>query len=326
MNFSKIEAGKLEIEAISFPLYYAVDEMVRPLALHAAQKSLRFTWEVAPDLPERVIGDPVRLRQVVTNLLANAIKFTHEGSIVLQVEREKSDGDGLALHFSVRDTGIGIPEEKQQAIFHAFTQADGSITRQFGGTGLGLSIASRLVEKMGGRVWLESAVGRGSTFHFTVRLQADRTPAPVLTIDSDAGAEPPAVCPSPPERALTVLVAEDNPVNQQLILRLLEKLGHRAMVAHNGQEAVEAFSLQRFDVILMDVQMPELDGCQATAAIRDLERASGAPPTPIIALTARAMKGDRESCLAAGMNGYLTKPIRIQELQQALQELTPARA
>ena len=322
LDFSKIEAGKLELDEVSFALYPTIAEMVRPLAAHAAQKALRFTSDLAPGLPERVIGDPVRLRQIVVNLIGNAIKFTPEGEIALRVESEERGVESLTLHCAVRDTGIGISIEKQKTIFHAFTQADGSVTRQFGGTGLGLSIASQLVEKMGGRIWLESEAGCGSTFHFTARLKVDPAAHPPPLVETAAAA--PRRNWRTPEKRLAILVAEDNPVNQQLSLRLLEKLGHSAVLARNGQEAVRAFEHQTFDLILMDVQMPEMDGYQATAAIRARER--GAQRTPIIALTARAMKGDRERCLAAGMDGYLSKPIKAAELQETLEGLTRASA
>jgi CheY-like chemotaxis protein len=287
------------------------------LAISAAQKSLQFVCEFTPSLAERVVGDPARLRQILINLIGNALKFTHEGAIALQVQLEEQSGDDLVLHFTVSDTGIGIAPDKQQSIFEAFTQADTSVTRQYGGTGLGLSIASRLTQKMGGRIWLESEPGRGSTFHFTAKLRVDRSPC--------------RDCPRPeqvsalPLRRLSILVAEDHPVNRQLAARLLEKFGHSALLVTNGMEAVDAFKNRSFDVILMDLQMPEMDGCQATAAIRSMEQERGLPRTPILALTARAMKGDREICLAHGMDGYLAKPIKAEELRQALEQLSSLR-
>jgi two-component system sensor histidine kinase/response regulator len=455
LDFSKIEAGKLEIEAVPFHLLHMLIEFARPLAVQAGQKGLEFIADIAPSLPRRVIGDPVRLRQVVVNLVGNAIKFTPSGEVVLRVEPDSSAERDLVVHFSVRDTGPGIPQDKQQSIFEAFTQGDGSVTRQYGGTGLGLSIASRLVQKMGGRIWLASELGRGSTFHFTVRLAADDSPGPkfelqtaelrglrVLIADDhpinrrifediarDWGMEPlsvaggeaalavlrsareqaapfhlallddrmpdfdglqlaerireedlaadtpvvlltsagrphnqetcrslgigasvskpvcrtefldavrralglptaglnPAftaeherIAPVPP---LSVLVVEDNPVNQRLMKRMLERNHHSATLANNGAQALDAFSRHSFDVILMDVQMPEMDGYQATAAIRAKESEICGAHTPIIALTAHAMKGDREKCLAAGMDDYLSKPIKEAALSQALASL-----
>ncbi len=313
LDFSKIEAGKLQIEAVPFALRRAVTEAAGPLALQAEQKSVRFVCDLVPDLPERVIGDPGRLRQVMINLIGNALKFTREGEVCVRAEVESRTGQDLILHFAVRDTGIGIPKDKQQAIFEAFTQVDSSVARQFGGTGLGLSIATRLVERMGGRIWLESAVGTGSTFHFTARVKLDLTPEaePV-----PAGVPPQSEAPA---RRLSILVAEDNSINRQLAARMLEKLGHSVALAENGREAVEASERQAFDAILMDVQMPEVDGYKATAAIRSREQERGDPRTPIIALTAHAMTGDRENCLNAGMDGYLSKPIRSNELREVLE-------
>ena len=455
LDFSKIEAGKLELDVVSFPLYRTIMEIVRPLAIHAGRKSLEFICDIGPDLPGWVMGDPIRLRQVLTNLLGNALKFTSAGEVALRLTSEQRLGDEIVLHFAVSDTGVGIPREKRKAIFEAFTQADGSVTRQFGGTGLGLSIASRLVEKMRGEIWLESEVGHGSVFHFTARLQVtasqETEPAPpaeslagvrVLIVDDSAtnrrileetarawGMQPhsvdgadsalaelsqarqsggafelilldylmpgtdglglaarvqqeslapdtpmllltsserwadretcrrlgihaclpkpisreellgavqealsapaarsvpssqPDARPAPGGRALSILVAEDNAVNRRLASALLEKLGHRTTVVGNGREAVEATRREEFDAILMDVQMPEMDGLQATAEIRTREHTLGARHTPIIALTARAMKGDSELCLAAGMDGYISKPIDAADLRQQLERL-----
>jgi CheY-like chemotaxis protein len=313
LDFSKIEAGKLQIEAVPFALRRTIGEAVAPLAYQAERKSVRFVCDMAPDLPDRVIGDPGRLRQVVINLIGNALKFTREGEVGFRAEVEACTGEALLLHFAVRDTGIGIAKDKQQAIFEAFTQADTSVTRQFGGTGLGLSIAARLVERMGGRIWLESEVGAGSTFHFTAQVKLIST---LEAASEPAGGTPPG---STPRTRLAILIAEDHPINRHLAARLLEKLGHSVVLAENGREAVEASERQAFDAILMDVQMPEVDGYQATAAIRSRERERGQPRTPIIALTAHAMKGDREDCLAAGMDGYLSKPIQPTELREMLE-------
>ena len=323
LDFSKIEAGRLEIESIPFALSLTIAQIVQPLAVAAGEKGLNFAFDMAPAVPPRAVGDPTRLRQVITNLVANAIKFTPAGGVSLRVELEACTGDEIVLHFIIHDTGIGIPQEKQQVIFDPFTQGDSSITRQFGGTGLGLSIVSRLVEKMGGRVWLQSEVDKGSTFHFTAKL------AVAAALDPEPALASPQVAAKRrdergrPGRALSVLVAEDNPVNQRLMAVLLEKHGHSVVLTGNGREAAEAWARQEFDIVLMDIQMPEMDGYQATARIRAIEQELGGRRTPIVALTAHAMRGDREQCLAAGMDHYLSKPIDPAELDQALLGLTP---
>jgi PAS domain S-box-containing protein len=460
LDFSKIEAGKLDFDPIEFDLRDSIGETVKALAYRAHEKGLELACRVAPEVPEIVVGDPGRLRQIVVNLVGNAIKFTERGEVVMEIEREGSEeearGDVL-LHFSVRDTGIGIPREKQAAIFEAFSQADNSTTRRFGGTGLGLTIAQRLVEMMGGQMRVESEIGVGSTFHFSARFgvakrqntglpRADRAALralPVLIVDdnqtnrtileemfcnwgmspvaveggrqamevlqeakkesrlfalavldgrmpeldgftlaewikrdpqlaamalillSSSGqmgdgarcrqigiaaylmkpiqqselmdailaavtgresAEPHALVTRHTLReaqqgvsGIRVLVAEDNAVNRQLIIRLLEKHGYVPGVVTNGREAIAALEKDAADLVLMDVQMPEMDGFEATAEIRRREEVTGAH-VPIIAMTAHAMKGDRERCLAAGMDGYLTKPVQVNELLESLRE------
>jgi signal transduction histidine kinase/DNA-binding response OmpR family regulator len=485
LDFSKIEAGKLDLDPTEFPLADSLTEALKPLALRAHQKGLELTLEVAPDVPENVSGDQGRLRQVVVNLVNNALKFTERGEVVVTVERggEQTEPGCCLLHCAVCDTGIGIPPEKQRGIFEPFVQADGSTTRKYGGTGLGLTICVRLVELMGGRIWVESEPGVGSTFHFTARLGIGRAPVlepdqlgglRVLVVDDNAttrrvlegllrrwrmvptvvgdGAEAlrvldnaasagepfplvllddlmpgragadqstlggfelaeqlrrrtvadvprPAVLilssgdgpidpercrtagvarrltkpvkpsdlhdailaalaadresgvrgpesgvsnttPRPltpdsrlstpeSERGLRILLVEDHPVNQLLAVRILEKLGHTVVVAGNGREALIQLGLTSpesgevpvsFDLVLMDVQMPEMDGFEATRQIRARERVTGGR-LPILALTAHAMKGDREECLAAGMDGYLTKPIQAAELGLAVASL-----
>ncbi len=298
LDLSKIDAGKLEIESVPFSLRSLMDEACRTFSFQAKEKELRLRYTVDPGTPDSWTGDPGRLRQVLVNLIGNALKFTAAGSVTARVLASQSE-----LRFEVTDTGIGIPLEKQSQIFEAFSQVDGSITRRFGGTGLGLTICSRLVERMGGSITVRSTPGQGSTFSFTVRagwkdgiVHENAVPAPLATL--------------PP---LSVLVAEDNKVNQVVVSRMLERAGHSVAIAADGQEAVEMYASGAFDLVLMDVHMPVLDGFEATARIRETE-ASKNIHTPIIALTANAMNGDRERCLAAGMDGYISKPVSRDEL------------
>jgi len=456
LDFSKIEAGKLNFERIGFSLRESLEETMKTLSFRAHQKGLELIDEVDAGVPDAVIGDPGRLRQVIVNLIGNAIKFTERGEVVLRVEKESQSGDEVHLHFSVMDTGVGIAADKQRLIFGAFEQADDSTTRKFGGTGLGLTISSRLVEMMEGRIWLESEPGKGSTFHFTARLGLQRdvkvpsSPVgveklrnlPVLIVDDNAtnrrilagmlhgwqmkptevrggnealrmlreakaaggGYRLVLVDSQMPEldgfklanlirqdtdlggstimmltsvgysgdaarcraagitayltkpirqselmmairlalgekqRAedgqtlvtrhtlreskmqLRVLLAEDNAVNQRLAVKLLEKRGHEVVVAKNGREALAAIEHGKFDIVLMDVQMPVMDGFEATAAIRETERRKGGH-IPIVAMTAHSLKGDEERCLAAGMDGYVSKPIRAEKVNEIMERL-----
>ena len=456
LDFSKIEAGKIDFEADAFDIRDSLAASLKTISVRADEKGLELLCEVASDVPDVVKGDPHRIRQIVLNLVGNAIKFTHEGEITLKVQCLEAHDDECMLQFTVSDTGIGIPPEKQRTIFEAFSQADTSTTRKYGGTGLGLTISTRLVEMMGGRIWLESELGKGTSFHFTLKLgvsdaaalavgasvasevlrgvrtlivddnrtnrrildgmlvrwgmrphqvesgnealqelaaaQAAGDPYRVILTDmhmpkmdgfgfierirenphlsaatimmlTSAGHRGDAArCQalgisayllkpirqselreaiarvlgaaahqddiplitryslgdvSDPGRSLRILLAEDNAVNQRLASRMLEKRGHRVAVCCNGKEAVDSFANEVFDLILMDVQMPEMDGFEATAAIRKAEIRTGRH-IPIVALTAHAMKGDRERCLAAGMDAYLAKPIRPEELDEVL--------
>jgi signal transduction histidine kinase/CheY-like chemotaxis protein len=319
LDLSKIEAGRLELDRVEFPVRSVVCCAIRTLAGQAQQKGLELTSEVLPEVPETLAGDPVRLRQVLLNLAGNAVKFTEAGRVCVRAAVESASPVEVVLHFAVSDTGIGIPADKQAVIFENFRQADGSTTRKYGGTGLGLGICSRLVELMGGRIWVESLPGRGSTFHFTARLfAAQGKTAPSECSESLSHAPSPAEN-APPAPPLRILLAEDNAVNEKMAVRLLGRLGHQVTVARTGYQAVELSAQQPFDVILMDVQMPEMDGLEATRLIRERERSSGAR-TPILAMTAFAMPGDRERCLAAGMDAYLSKPFRPAELEQAVQQ------
>jgi two-component system sensor histidine kinase/response regulator len=457
LDFSKMEAGKMELDHLSFDLRRSLGEVVKTLAVKARQKGLEFIFDVSPEVPDTVMGDPARLRQVVVNLVGNSIKFTEKGEIEVRVQVEATSFEGTILNFSIRDTGIGIPVDKQHQIFGAFTQADSSTTRKYGGTGLGLTISAQLVGLMGGKIWVESEAGKGSTFYFTVRvgLEATELPpepldvpqlagVPVLVVDDNAtnrrvlveslihwkmvptavesaaaamkalrqahesGTQLPLVLTDAhmPEvdgyglvgairqnpsfsnvkiviltsggmrgdaarceplgiaaylskpfdrlelrevllqvlvanagkdenrtlvtrhtlreqrQPLSFLVAEDNAVNQTLITRLLEKRGHTVVLAQNGREALEALEKEHVDIVLMDVQMPEMDGFEATQLIREKEKASGAH-LAIIALTAHAMKGDEERCLACGMDGYVTKPIKLEELFSVIEKVAP---
>jgi len=455
LDFSKIEAGKLDLDLTDFPFQRTIGETLKALAFRAHQKRLELAWRTAPDIPAYVRGDMGRLRQILVNLVGNSIKFTEHGEIVVSASKESEDQEGMMLHFQVRDTGIGIPPAKQKLVFDAFTQADTSATRKYGGTGLGLAITSRLVALMGGRVWLESELGRGSTFHFTCHFGfADTVPPqlesadpeairdlPVLVVDdndtnrlilvemlsawgmkpecvdrgeaalaalqraceesrpfrllisdmqmpgmdgctlsrevrknpsfgkipivmlssggqsdeapecrslgiaaylmkpaqpsdlldailtafsipstkTEAPKETVAKAASPVVAAdgLRILLAEDNAVNQKLAITLLQKRGHTVIPTGNGQEAIAALEAQRFDLVLMDVQMPIMDGFEAIRSIRAKERDTGAH-IPIVALTAHAMKGDREKCLAVGADDYVSKPIRTSDLLAAM--------
>ena len=310
LDFSKFEAGKLALNPVSLSIHDFLDDALRPLALRAAANGLTLSHSVDGDVPGRVMGDPLRLRQVLLNIVGNAIKFTHDGLIEVQVTRVRFLSGDVEILFVVRDTGIGIPAEKQAAIFEPFTQADGSTTRRYGGTGLGLTIASRLVELMKGRMWVESEPGRGSTFFFTVQLPI------VPAVESRSPQRSPD---SRPGQALRILLAEDNVVNRNLMTKLLEQRGYEVAVANTGSSAVALFHNGCFDIVLMDVQMPDLDGLMATAAIRQRESAASGGHIPVIATTAHSSDEDRERCLAAGMDAVVLKPIQITELVKVIE-------
>ncbi len=316
LDFSKIEAGKLDIESVEFSITDTIDETLKTIRARAEKKGLTLQSRLAEGLPERALGDPGRIRQVLTNLCDNAIKFTAEGGVMVKVASRTSGANALELQLSVQDTGIGIPPDKHQGVFEAFNQADTSTTRQFGGTGLGLTICARLVALMGGRIWVESDVGHGSTFHFTVRVQA-LSPAENVPAFAEAAGLQPAGAHS---RTLLVLLVEDHPVNQILATTLLKKWGHTVVLAKNGQEAVALFPGQRWDVVLMDMQMPVMGGTEATRLIRASEPAG--QHTPIIAMTASAMESDRQECLDAGMDDHLSKPFNAPALQAVLLRVT----
>ncbi|MFZ2854178.1 MAG: ATP-binding protein [Rhodocyclaceae bacterium] len=311
LDFSKIEAGKLEIDLIDFGLHSLLRQTLNPFSMLAEQKGLALHLELAAGVPDNLVGDPGRLRQILINLIGNAIKFTEHGEVRLGVDAVALGDGALVLHLAVHDTGVGIAKEKQPDIFAAFSQADNSVTRRFGGTGLGLAISQKLVQMMGGRIWVESEPGKGSIFHFTLHLACGKAPA------AASGAADPLSLPAL-RQALHLLLVEDNVVNQRLALALLEKRGHRVRIAGNGQEALDALADGVFDLVLMDMQMPVMDGIDATQRIRQGEQADGSRRLPIVAMTANAMQGDRERCLAAGMDGYVSKPVKPDELFAAI--------
>ncbi len=316
LDFSKVEAGKMELEEVQVDLRELVDAALRGVASRGQLKQLKLSAEIAPECPAVFMGDPIRLRQVLLNLLGNAIKFTAQGEVLLRVTSVLQE-PGPALRFSVSDTGVGIPAEKQQGLFQAFSQVDASTTRRFGGTGLGLAICRGLVELMRGRIWLESNPGEGTTSTFTIPLSLPKG-AGALATSGRAAALPMPVGTAP--RSLRILLAEDEAVNRKLAVKLLERQGHVITIAESGLQAVELFVVGAFDLLLMDVQMPEMDGLEATAAIRKKESGQESH-IPIIAMTAHAMKSDRQRCLDAGMDGYLTKPIRFAELYSTINSL-----
>ncbi len=310
LDFSKIEAGRLDIESVPFSLRKLIQESSRPFLPVIHEKELRFLIDVDKSLDDDFLGDPTRLRQILSNLLGNALKFTSQGSIQLHVSPAEGSTPELPLiQFSVADSGIGIPADKLPIVFEQFRQADGSTTRRFGGTGLGLSICQRLAALMGGRIWAESEVGKGTTIRFTVALRQGTKESATAPVAERT-----------PSRALRVLLVEDNAVSQRLAERLLGKQGHQVVTAANGLQGISAFREQDYDLVLMDVQMPELDGLAATQAIRALERGTGRR-TPVLMLTANAMKGDREKCLEAGADGYLTKPLEAGQLIRTITEM-----
>jgi len=324
LDFSKIESHRIELESVPFTLAHALDEVVKPLALRAAERGIMLSVRIAPDVPALVVGDPVRVKQILTNILNNAVKFTEHGSVTLEVTAgAPKAGAGRAaltipLTFRVTDTGIGIPADKLAMIFEPFRQVDGSMSRRFGGTGLGLAIAATLVELMGGQIRVDSVPGAGSTFHVTLPMIAA-----AATVQTESAVSAAVVAAARraagPVRGARVLVAEDNIVNQRVAAGLLTKRGHLVTVVGNGREAVAALRRGEFDIVLMDVQMPDMNGFEATAAIREWERETG-HRVRIVAMTAHAMSGDRERCLAAGMDGYLSKPIDQRSLYDVVEQ------
>ena len=317
LDLSRIEAGRFELDHSDFPLRILLDEALKPLLVRIHSKGLAFSLDIDAEVPEHLSGDPQRLKQIIINLIGNAIKFTEQGEIGLRVLLESSHTHHVVLHFSVSDSGIGIHPDVQQKIFAPFIQADGSTTRKYGGTGLGLSISQRLVQLMGGKIWVESAPSDGSTFNFTARIDLAITRKETTPIAEQR-------CLLTWEgRSLHILLAEDHDINRNLTVKILKRLGHSVIAAENGRIALERWGEERFDVVLMDVEMPEMDGWQATNQIRQIEAPQSAH-VPIIALTAHAIKGNRESLLQSGFDGYVSKPIDFEELCSEIKRLVAA--
>jgi len=314
LDLSKVETSQIELERTAFSLKDLLEKITEMVVVQADEKGLALVCEIAPIVPTDLIGDPTRLRQVLLNLLGNAIKFTESGEVALRVTPDNDPAIPAALRFTISDTGIGIPSEKLGAVFERFTQADSSTTRRYGGSGLGLTISKRLVELMAGRISVESELGKGSVFSFAVPLEVRpkskrRTAVSVGTI-SEA-----------PLRALHILLVEDSPDNRTITVAYMKDMPYRVDIAENGAIAVEKFTAGHYDLVLMDRQMPVMDGLTATRAIREWERANHRSLTPIVALTAAALKGDQEQCLAAGCTAYLSKPIKQEVLLRAIREL-----
>ncbi len=319
LDFAKIDARKLEMEAVRFSLRECISETITMMSSRALAKGLELSCHVGSDVPDTVEGDGNRLRQVMMNLVSNGIKFTEHGEVVVRVEQESASEQEITLHVSVADTGIGIAPEQQARIFAPFEQADGSVTKKYGGTGLGLAISARLVETMGGRMWVQSRIREGSTFHFRIRLglPAARSPEPTVTATVEPRPQDPYRIDKSSHR-LNILLVEDNPVNQLMATQVLQRMGHDVSVAGNGKEAVAACAREVFDLVFMDVGMPEMDGVAATLAIREREKRTGGH-VPIVAMTAYAVKGDKERFLEAGMDDYISKPVRSRLLSETIE-------
>ncbi|MBI9017534.1 MAG: response regulator [Phycisphaerae bacterium] len=325
LDFSKIEAGKLALDSVDFSLRQIVENITQALEINIGQKDIEMLTSITDDIPDMLIGDPGRLRQVLNNLVGNAVKFTHEGEVLLKIDLESKTQDEVTLHFQIKDTGIGISREKQEGIFSPFEQADNSTTRRFGGTGLGLSISCQLVEMMKGRLELVSEENEGSLFHFTVSFgiskildhpsdenDCSQLQSENLIIDSTVQSAL-----SGSEHSLKILLVDDNDTNRKLAAVYLTRMGHEFVLAEDGKQAVQAAQAETFDAILMDIQMPQMNGLEATKVIRQNEKETG-EHVHIIAMTANAMSGDRQLCLDAGMDDYVSKPIDRSKLEQAL--------
>ena len=311
LDLSKIEGGRMELESRPLELQSCIKAPMAIVASYAHEKGLKLSQKIDNNVPEMILGDSMRLKQVLVNLLNNAVKFTDKGEVEVSISGQKLEGGRYRIHFAVKDTGIGIPAEKMSCLFHPFSQVDASIARLYGGTGLGLAISKRLVELMGGEIWAESWPGKGSTFHFTILSEA----AAAKTISSAAlPSRPGTGVKSSPGRSLSILLAEDNIMSKKITLQILKKIGYVADVASNGLEVLAALEHHPYDVVLMDIQMPKMDGIEATKKIR--ERWPNGPK--IVAITAHALQGDREKCLAAGMDDFISKPVKLEKLRALL--------
>jgi PAS domain S-box-containing protein len=325
LDFSKMSAGKLKLETIGFDLKVLLDELLASLDFQAREKGLKLHGEVAPDVPSFLTGDAGRIRQILTNLVGNAIKFTDKGEVAIRVSRmadnpSDNSGETCLLRFSIRDTGIGIPADKIDILFDQFTQVDASTTRRFGGTGLGLAISRQLAEKMGGEIGVESVEGQGSEFWFSARFSLrPEVGSPTAAVAPSSSGEAPAFS----NCTGRILVAEDNADNQQVALGFLRKFGLQAKGVANGQEVIKELATASYDLVLMDVEMPVMNGLETTRKIRDSQPPIACRDIPIIAITANALEGVRESCLAAGMNDYISKPIMTKDLETVLSRWLP---
>jgi CheY-like chemotaxis protein len=313
LDISKIESGQLEINNYGFSFRESIDMSLKGFHHSARCKGLVFSCEISQEIPENLIGDPIRLRQILINIVGNAIKFTEKGGVSIDIAAESKTEDLVIVNFCVKDTGVGVEENKQKVIFEAFMQGDSSTTRKYGGTGLGLAICSRLLSMMNGKIWLESKGGVGSSFYFSIPFKINK--------NVDLLQEPPSDLNAPDRNDLNVLVAEDSYENQQLVLFYLEESGHKADFAENGMEALDKAKTGKYDVILMDVQMPLMNGFDATKKIREVEKEIS-KHVPIIALTAYAMPEERKFCFEAGMDDYLAKPITKNQLLEKLNKWT----
>ena len=318
LDFSKIEAGKLDMEVIDFDLRTTVEDTAEMLSMRASQAGLELICLIDPEVPHYLKGDPGRLRQIITNLAGNSIKFTHQGEVVISAMSESEENGFAVIRFEIRDTGIGIPANRIDALFSPFTQVDGSTTRKYGGTGLGLAICKQLTELMGGKIGIISEEGKGSTFWFTAKFEKQTETTQTLDVSNGIVTRQPVA--EVTKRSTLILLVEDNIINQKVAQSILSKLGYKADVVANGLEAVRALEMINYDVVLMDCEMPEMDGFQATAMIRDPKSKVLNHKVPIIAMTANAMKGDREKCIEAGMDDYLSKPVNKEVLAAVLEK------
>jgi signal transduction histidine kinase/CheY-like chemotaxis protein len=324
LDLSKIQSGKFTIERIPFGFRNCIDEAIIGFRLASVGKNVAMKCSIDPNIPDRLLGDPLRLKQVLINLVGNSFKFTQQGEVAVKCNILKQEETKLHLQIMVSDTGIGIPPEKQHNIFETFTQADSSTTRKYGGTGLGLAIVQNLAQLMGGTVTVQSpAPGReelenpGTAFVISLTLEIDTAPSVIEIVEH-------VVEPAPLHQGAKILLAEDNLINQKIALKFLEKWGHHVTIVNNGLEAIHACEMNAYDLILMDLNMPEMDGLEATKAIRLREQETSGH-IPILAMTASVMKSDQDQCLEAGMDGFVTKPIQITELQEAIESVLASR-